>query len=117
MKLKKFQMYVATCLTKVESGISKKSGRPSIEDCDALSSPTQRQQQRMDPPREVRYVSVDHRIGFTTRGKCALCKKGFCETMCQKYNVRLCIKKKLNCFDKYHYSICKERSTGNTSEG
>ena len=104
MKLKKFQSYVAKCL--IQADKSKKRGRPSLEEAaiaEAPAPPVQRKKPRVEPPSEVRYDGVDHRISFTDRGKCSLCKTGFCETQCHKCNVRLCVKKKKNCFDIYHY--------------
>ncbi|KAK3701965.1 hypothetical protein RRG08_017855 [Elysia crispata] len=104
MKLKKFQSYVAKCL--IQADTSKKRGRPSLEEAaiaEAPAPPVQRKKPRVEPPSEVRYDGVDHRISFTDRGKCSLCKTGFCETQCHKCNVRLCVKKKKNCFDIYHY--------------
>ena len=99
MKLKKFQSYEAKCL--IQADTSKKRGRPSLEEAaivEAPAPPVQRKKPRVEPPSEVRYDGVDHRISFTDRGKCSLC-----EMQCHKYNVRLCVKKKKNCFDIYPY--------------
>jgi hypothetical protein len=103
LKLKHFQAHVATVLTKGEQA-DRKRGRPRESEEPVCQPPhPPRKHARIEPPSEIRYDGVQHRVGFQTRGKCAKCKTGFCETCCTKCDVRLCIKKKSNCFDDYHY--------------
>ena len=97
MKLKEFQAYIADCLIKIEK---KKAGRPATNE-EVKPNPPKRT--RIEPPKEVRFDGVDHRLTFMTCGKCAQCKTGKCETACKKCNLRLCTKKNKNCFDDYHY--------------
>ena len=98
MTLKQFQSDVAHCLIKQEK--SRKRGRPSSTDVEI--SPSFPRKVRKEPPTNLRKDGFQHLPTFTTRGKCAFCKTGFCETSCRKCGVRLCIKKSNNCFADFH---------------
>ncbi|KAF9415610.1 hypothetical protein HW555_006818 [Spodoptera exigua] len=54
------------------------------------------------PIDEIRYDGMGHLPNLESRGRCRVCKDGQSTVMCIKYNVRLCLTKKRNCFYDFH---------------
>ena len=98
---RRFQAQVADALILVN--VSRKRGRPSLEDSTVLAEKKVCREIRNGPCDDVRKDCFAHWPAKTDkRGRCKVCVKNQTNTLCEKCNVRSCFTDERNCFRFFH---------------
>lgn len=101
-----FSLEISASLIKCgKSGISRKVGRPSLEEAE-IRAKAEKRGRKPDTPLPAKAIRLDTTHHWPeykeTKSRCRHCKTGFSRVYCDKCTVCLCLSNARNCFRDFH---------------